>query len=296
MIACSLALRSTNREDYTPLSGPHSLYMPAARMTRGEFDSRYQLLNCIADAEVRSYRARKLVTGQEIMVHLLAGIPDEQLAELRQRLRSLEPEDRAQVLEETEVDGESVVMTDLLPEFTSFPAWLESRVSAIAKPVSKKEAPSEFTMLFGTPAAEPVQRASPPPAVVQGASPPPVIRLGGAPPQQVPSQQVPSSGDHLFSGPSSAAGPLWPTPVRTPATSLRGPSVPVKGPGEIAELIARTVGQSATVPGVDSSGTMVGEPTADPQAPGGSRSYLPLIIILAALFLCAVGLVLYFTL
>jgi hypothetical protein len=263
-------------------------------MTRGEFDSRYQLLSCIADAEVRSYGARELATGREVMVHLLTGMSDQRSDELRRQLRQLDPRDGARVLEETDVDGEPLVLTEPLPEFTSLPDWVESRVAGTTKAPESSGAPGEFTMLFGGALAEaprgpePSRNLSPPPE----RAPPAVIRLGGP-----PSRQPTPSANPFFGASSLPPAPSWPAAGRPNAAGFHEPKVPVRGPADIAELIGRVGGPNpATVRDDDSFAPAAGQPAVEGSPARGSRSYMPLILILTFLFLSAVGLVLYFTL
>ena len=298
-------------------------------MTRADFDSRYQLGDRIAEGGVLSYRAHDLAAGREVRIHLFTGMSAAETEHLRGLLPRLESRDRALILAETDVEGIPMVVTDVLPGFTTLPSWLESRVPGAA-PGSGGAVPSEFTMVFGSPLPEPpgggVSPPAPAPSVPEPPAPPgnefsklfgaadparaprPIIRLGGSspppPPLAPPSPfQLPDLSRQTEEGPlfskdagSSVAGPLWPAAPRDdPVAPPPVTSAPARGPADIADLIAtagaggsidRRQAESREAPGDGSS--------AAPEQPSGRRSYLPLVLILTVLLLCAGGLVVYF--
>jgi hypothetical protein len=295
-------------------------------MLRAEFDSRYRLADRIADGAVDSYRARDLGSGREVLVHLLSSV--EHRDYLRGRLQALGAADRASVLMETTVDDVPVVVTSELPAFTSFPEWLGSRPASpsssaaaspgeftrlfaapdfgVTQPASPQPAPppveGEFTRLFkgsAEPAAPPP--APPPPAAPHSAAPRPVIRLA-VPPSRTPVQMPPglespkasSTGERAPVFSKGAAGPpgavpSWPS-LQAAAPEPRS-AAPVRGPGEIAELIARSAGAAAEA-------TAVSRPAPEEPAPpaAGGSSRIVLIVTLLVLVLAAAGLILHFAL
>jgi hypothetical protein len=295
-------------------------------MLRAEFDSRYRLADRIADGAVESYRAHDLGSGREVLVHLLSSV--EHRDYLRGRLETLGDADRASVLLESTVDGVPVVVTPELPGFTSLPEWLGSRPAPAGGPASPGEftrlfaapdlamgppaspppaappAEGEFTRLFKK-SAEPAAPlpAPPPPAAPDPASPRPIIRLAvppSRPPVQLPpglqSSERPSSAerDPLFpkvpGGPPGAYGPVPSWPSLQAAVPEPRSVAPVRGPGEIAELISRSSATPAAAP----SSRPAPEEAAPPPATGSSK--LALIVTLLILSLAAAGLVLYYAL
>jgi hypothetical protein len=297
-------------------------------MTRAEFDSKYTLGDRIAEGEVLSYRAHDLAAGREVTIHLFTGTSAAETEHLRGLLLRLESQDRALMLAETDVEGIPMVVTDALPGFTTLPSWLESRGSGAA-PGSGAATPGDFTMVFGSRLPEPpgggASSPRPAPSVPEPSAPPgnefsklfgagdparpprPVIRLGGssppsplAPPSpfQVPDLSRRTDERPLFSkdAGSSVAGPLWPAAPRDdPAAAPPVTSAPARGPADIADLIA-TAGALGSIGRrqAESRESQGDRPTAAPEQPPGRRSYLPLVLILTFLLLCAGGLVVYF--
>jgi hypothetical protein len=295
-------------------------------MTRADFDSRYKLGNRIAEGEVLSYRAHDLAAGREVTIHLFTGMSAAETEHLRGLLLRLESQDRALILAETDVEGIPLVVTDALPGFTTLPSWLESRVPGAAPGGAM---PGEFTRVFGSPLPEPpgggVSPPRPAPSVPEPAAPPgnefsqlfgaadqaraprPIIRLGGSsppPPLAPPSPfQLPDLSRRTDEGPlfskdagSSVAGPLWPAAPRDdPVAPPPVTSAPARGPADIADLIA-TAGAGGSIGRrqAESREAQGDRSSAAPEQPSGRRSYLPLVLILTVLLLCAGGLVLYF--
>jgi hypothetical protein len=292
-------------------------------MNRAEFDARYRLGDRIAEGAVLSYRAHDLAADQEVRIHLLAGTTADEAAHLRDLLLGLEPHDRALILAETDVEGIGVVVTGALPGFTTLPSWLESRASSAA-PAPERSAPGEFTRLFGAvppepqsgggsppPRAEPIPRREFTPPLVPAdpaPSPRPVIRLGGSsspprgpappPPLQPPDLSRRTDERPLFASQigSGASGPLWAAPLGDPSAIPPVTPAPLRGPADIADLIAAAGGRSSSDRRPEPSPTVSDTASAaTPEEPPG-RSYLPLVVILAALLLCAIGWVVYFAL
>jgi hypothetical protein len=293
-------------------------------MNRAEFDARYRLGDRIAEGAVLSYRAHDLAAGREVRIHLLAGTTPDEAAQLRDLLQELQPGDRGLILAETDVEGIGVVVSEALPDFTTLPSWLESRVSGVP-PAGEGNTPGEFTRLFGamppesqpggaSPLSAPLPRPEsgsgnepvPPLGPSNPARPPrPVIRLGGAPPPRTPEPALPfhlpdpprhTDERPMFSSQlgSGATGSLWAAgPLGDPSAAPPRSSPPLRGPADIAELIA-TAG--AGVGRQDQSREASDSPrSATPEEPP-KRSYVPLVVMLTTLLLSAVGLVVYFAL
>jgi hypothetical protein len=289
-------------------------------MLRAEFDSRYRLADQIAAGAVESYRAQDLASGREVLVHMLSGL--EHRDYLRGRLQALGAADRASVLMETTVDGVPVVVTPELPAFTSFPEWLGSRPPSPS--AGEPESPGEFTRLFAAPdygvtpppspqpAPPPVEgeftqifKRGPEPAAPLPAPPPaaprPVIRLAvppSRPPVHMPpgleSPEASSTAERSPLFPRASAGPpgaspSWPS-LQAAAPEPRS-TAPVRGPGEIAELIARSANAGPVAP---AASRPAAEEPAPPAAGGSSRTAL--IVTLLVLVLAATGIILYYAL
>jgi hypothetical protein len=259
-------------------------------MTRSEFDSRYKLLRCISEGDIRTYSAQELATGQEVMVHLLAGVSPEESADLRSRLQLRQTPNGTTLLQDAEVDGWPVLLTQPLPGFTSLPQWLESEPPAHSAGAPETNT-GEFTRLFGVPAATPprdfASSALPPDTPAPANRPRAVIRIGAAPasPQPLMADQV-AWNPPAHSLPGAEPGPILGGPA---ALAPRANPVRVRGPNDIAELLGSANTQDSET---DSSADSVGQP-ADAGA-GEPRSILPLILTLTFLFLVAAGLVVYF--
>jgi hypothetical protein len=290
-------------------------------MNRAEFDARYRLGDRIAEGAVLSYRADDLAAGQEVRIHLLAGTTADEAAHLRSLLLALAPHERALIMAETDVEGIGVIVTEALPGFTTLPSWLESRVSGAAS-APDQGVPGEFTRLFGALPPEPHSGGGSPPARAEPlpghmfspptvpadpARPPrPVIRVGGSLPPPGPAPSAPFQPPDL-SRPtderpllashfgSSGTGPLWGTgPLSDPSAAPPVTSAPLRGPADIADLIAAAGEASSSARRLEPSREASdAASSAAPEAPP-RRLYLPLIVILTTLLLCAIGLVVVF--
>jgi hypothetical protein len=144
-------------------------------MTSDEFSARFRLLKCITENGVHSYTALELATGRAVMVHFLDSAAPSASQALLRRLAQLPPAERARVSETLEVDGSSVVVTQVLQDFETLPTWVNARVAeqptikirirtdrqrpatppAFPAPPAVPPAPArpagDFTMLFGSP-------------------------------------------------------------------------------------------------------------------------------------------------
>lgn len=290
-------------------------------MNRADFDARYRLGDRIAEGAVLSYRAHDLAAGQEVRIHLLAGTTADEAAHLRSLLLALEPHERALILAETDVEGIGLIVTEALPGFTTLPSWLESRVSGAAS-AQDTGVPGEFTRLFGALPPEPQSGGGSPPSRAEPLpgpmfTPPmvpvdparparPVIRVGGSPPPPGPAPSSPfqppdlaprTDERPLFASHigSAGTGSLWRTgPLSDPSAAPPVTSAPLRGPGDIADLIAAAggAGSSARRPEPSREASEAAS-AATPEEPP-RRSYLPLIVILTTLLLSAIGLVVFF--
>jgi hypothetical protein len=107
-------------------------------MTADEFRARYALLDQVAGGGVRTFHAVTPTAGVAMVHFVDGGVTPYNLA-LLGALERLEPERRARVREVTAVDGSITVVTELLPDFRSLPAWLGL---GEAEPASASPAPA----------------------------------------------------------------------------------------------------------------------------------------------------------
>src|SRR6266853_875209 len=138
-------------------------------MTSEELRQKYRLLKVVAAEGVRSYQALD-AGGHIVMVHQLLGDSAE-TARLLALLGALSPGDKRRVVEQLQVDGAPVLVTDLLLDFRTLPAWLHDRTQrsgATPVPSGPSRPAGELTGLFGPSGTE-----APPRAPAPGRAPPP---------------------------------------------------------------------------------------------------------------------------
>ena len=105
-------------------------------MTGDEFRSRYQLGERLTESPVVTHRATD-DAGNFVMVHFLLGSPEVSQASLLQKVRDshdTSPPVRDRVLEITESQGVTVVVTQVLEEFSGLLEWLEGHGRAEEAP------------------------------------------------------------------------------------------------------------------------------------------------------------------
>ena len=174
-------------------------------MTDQEFRARYHLLEQVADRPVRTFHA-VASTGAVVMAHF---IDPDAAPERTSKLTLLPEAARAKVIDVADVDGNTVVVTKFILDFTSFDQWLDAvggaggrgatpampgpgagaeptrsqpeepptAVPQFAPEAPMPHQPGEFTLMFSAPAvsATGAQPAVTPP---RPAAPPPA-RSGG---------------------------------------------------------------------------------------------------------------------
>jgi hypothetical protein len=171
-------------------------------MTGEEFRSRFQVGERLTEPPVVTHRATD-DTGGFVLVHYLLGSTDVSSASIREKVKEADPSLRDRIRETVEVDGASVVITDVLDGFTSFLSWLETDspdpvedleaepvVEPMAPPTSEPEAPGAYTQMFGAigtqeaPTTPPDSPPEPPP--VAPPVPPPAAPAPPEPPATPP--------------------------------------------------------------------------------------------------------------
>ena len=152
-----------------------------------DLTQKYHLIELLPGEGVQSYRARQTNTGREVTVHLLVGGKTPENEATLVRLRAMQPQSMAKLIEVGEQQGTTFVVT-VAPPFQRLDAWLaeQDRVAAVAKefgkatvwkrpavgslvppappPPAKAPEPGEFTRMFQSPAAPPVSEPVVPPA------------------------------------------------------------------------------------------------------------------------------------
>ena len=130
---------------------------------------KYELGELVCEGPVRTFRAKHLVLGHPLMVHFVSGGGSGNLANSMDRLSD---EKKSFFTDAGDYDGLRYVVSRLLPDFDSLPAWLERAaggsgpVRSAAEPPKSAgggKAPSEFTRMFGAPNPEPPAEAKPAP-------------------------------------------------------------------------------------------------------------------------------------
>ena len=189
-------------------------------MTSDEFAKKCRLLKRVTRSGVQSFNAQEMGTGRVVMAHCLVG-GTAATYDLVARVQCLPAADRARVIESADVDGTTWVVTEVLPGFSSFEAWLDERVAPgaptppaqpalspqrdrttapAAAPTPSADATGEFTRFFKQPSAEPPPSPANPGSRVP-ASPPATRESPSAAPAKEPGEFTRMFGP----GPSAAA-------------------------------------------------------------------------------------------
>ena len=99
---------------------------------------KYELLDLLHEGETKTYRARQIPSGRQVLVHLwtLAGGPsqgshEDTLAILWKYLKATLPEGRSKVLDMGESENGVYVATEVLTGFQSLEQWLQSQTAPL---------------------------------------------------------------------------------------------------------------------------------------------------------------------
>src|SRR6185503_2998846 len=98
------------------------------KMTGNEFNAEYKLGQRIASGTVESYLAHVTATRRLVMVHRLGGTDEAERRRVNTLVDAL-PARSTTVLARVDVDGEPVLVTEFLPDFTNLRDWLELAVA-----------------------------------------------------------------------------------------------------------------------------------------------------------------------
>src|ERR1019366_6735827 len=127
-----------------------------------EFTQKYNLIELLAGDGVQSYRAVQMSTGRDVAVHLLVGGNTPANEALLVRLRAMQPQSMAKLIEVGEHQGNTYVVT-VAPPYQHLEEWLaeQDRVAALAHQFDK----AGFWKLpaAGSPAAPPTPVPGVPP-------------------------------------------------------------------------------------------------------------------------------------
>src|ERR1019366_4805253 len=88
-----------------------------------EFTQKYNLIELLAGDGVQSYRAVQTSTGRDVAVHLLVGGKTPENEALLVRLRAMQPQSMAKLIEVGEQQGNTFVVT-MAPPYQRLDEWL----------------------------------------------------------------------------------------------------------------------------------------------------------------------------
>src|ERR1035441_9551268 len=255
-----------------------------------EFTQKYSLIELLAGDGVQSYRAVQNSTGREVAVHLLVGGKTPENEALLARLRAMQPQSMAKLIEVGEERDNTYVVT-VAPPYQRLDEWLaeQDRVAGLAHDFARAgfwKRPEA-----GSPAAPPAPLPGVPPFAVgtpgsePGAftrmfqspvAPPPVP---GVPPSRpvAPSSSEPGAFARMFQSPVTPPTPVpgvppvaagTPTPEPPPPPSRPVAPSPSE-PGAFTRMFQSPVTPPTPAPGVPpvAAGTPTPEPPPPPSRP-----------------------------
>ena len=167
-----------------------------------EFTQKYNLIELLAGDGVQSYRAVQTNTGRDVAVHLLVGGKTPENEALLVRLRAMQPNSMAKLIEVGEQQGNTYVVT-MAPPYQRLEEWLaeQDRVAALAHQFDKAgfwKRPEAVS-----PAAPPVPVPDMPP--VGGGTKQPMPPL--PPTRLAPSPSEPGEFTRMFQSPVAPPAP-----------------------------------------------------------------------------------------
>ena len=103
-----------------------------------EFSQKYNLIELLPGEGVQSYRARQTNTGRDVTVHLLVGGKTPENEGFLVRLRAMQPQSMAKLIEVGEYQGAMFVVT-VAPPHQRLDEWLaeQDRAAAAVKEFGK---------------------------------------------------------------------------------------------------------------------------------------------------------------
>src|SRR5664279_4370936 len=103
-----------------------------------DFSQKYNLVELLPGEGVQSYRARQTNTGREVTVHILVGGKTPENEALLARLRAMQPQSMAKLIEVGEHQDATFVVT-MAPPYQRLEEWLaeQDRAAAAAREFGK---------------------------------------------------------------------------------------------------------------------------------------------------------------
>lgn len=205
----------------------------------------YELSQALAESNFRSFHARHLITGREVMVHFLS----QGGRSLLDTIAGLSAESRALMLDAGEQEGAAYLVTVPMPGFTTLDAWLSQSGAPVTAPVpppvpARPESSGEFTQLFaGVPAAPPTPKVPCVPADA-GASFTQLFQPEKAAPVPAPRVTVPPAIPGWVGSRREGSFTEFFKPESTPLPGPIAAPVPTSPAGEFTEIY-RVSGQPA---------------------------------------------------
>ena len=179
----------------------------------------YELSQALPESNFRSFQARHLITGREVLVHFLS----QGGRSLTDVIAGLSPEARTLVLDAGEQEGAAYLVTVPMTGFTTLDAWL-SQSGGVAVPV-----PVPVQVPVQVPVAVPIV-----PAMAESSGEFTQLFAGGPPPK-APKAKVPNSVPaddggsftQMFQPEKSAPAPRFPAPpVAAPPVAAAPVAIP----------------------------------------------------------------------
>src|ERR1019366_813412 len=214
-----------------------------------DFPQKYQLIELLPGEGVQSYRARQTNTGRDVTVHLLVGGKTPENEAFLVRLRGMQPQPMAKLIEVGEYQGAAFVVT-VAPPYQRLDEWLaEQDRAAVVKDFGKAAfwKRPEAGSLAPPPMPPAATAAAPEPGEFtkqfgRGAAPGAEPGLPATPPQSnapTPSSE-PGESTRMFRSPVPPPAP--PTSAATPQLT---PPAPSSEPGEFTRMFRRPVAPPA---------------------------------------------------
>ena len=176
-------------------------------MTSAELSARYRVHKLLSEQSARTYIAQEIALGRAVMVHYLDRLPVVENQRLLDRLADLPTYAQEKIVEITEVEGITVVVTLFIAPFHGLQAWLD-RIDANRTNPKGARPPSWNVGSGGAPAAaRPAQPIPPTPAPV--ASPPPPAAPQAPAPR--PAKPAPGEFTRIFGAQDIGSAPVAPT-------------------------------------------------------------------------------------
>src|ERR1039458_1456394 len=188
-----------------------------------DFTQKYVLVELLPGDGTQSYRARQTNTGRDVTGHLLVGGKTPENEAVLARLRGMQPQSMAKLIEVGEHQGTTFVVT-VAPPYQRLEEWMAEQDHAAAVAGEFGKATIWKRPDAGTPAAAP----APPPAAPEPgeftrnfqrpAAPSPTAQFTPPPPPQAPPAGAPSAEPGAFTR-------MFQSPVQPPPPAPAMPAV-----------------------------------------------------------------------